>query len=97
MLTLVGKREFDRLEEELLNKFKITGDLKYKYYLGICFSEQYKKITEAVVIFKELKSHVYLFVARYTKTDIEGKIITIDAIGTQEYICNLITSKDKKG
>ena len=29
--------------------------------------------------------------------DIEGKIITIDAIGTQEDICNLITSKDKKG
>jgi len=29
--------------------------------------------------------------------DIEGKIITIDAIGTQEEICNLITSKDKKG
>lgn len=29
--------------------------------------------------------------------DIEDKIITIDAIGTQEDICNLITSKDKKG
>ena len=29
--------------------------------------------------------------------DIEDKIITIDAIGTQEEICNLITSKDKKG
>lgn len=29
--------------------------------------------------------------------DIEGKIITIDAIGTQEEICNLITSKEKKG
>ena len=29
--------------------------------------------------------------------DIEGKYITIDAIGTQEDICNLITSKDKKG
>ena len=29
--------------------------------------------------------------------DIEGKIITIDAIGTQENTCNLITSKDKKG
>lgn len=29
--------------------------------------------------------------------DIEGKIITIDAIGTQENICNLITSKSKKG
>ena len=29
--------------------------------------------------------------------DIEGKIITMDAIGTQEEICNLITSKDKKG
>lgn len=29
--------------------------------------------------------------------DIEGKIITIDAIGTQENICNLITSKNKKG
>ena len=29
--------------------------------------------------------------------DIENKIITIDAIGTQEDICNLITSKDKKG
>ena len=29
--------------------------------------------------------------------DIKGKIITIDAIGTQEEICNLITSKDKKG
>lgn len=29
--------------------------------------------------------------------DIKGKIITIDAIGTQEDICNLITSKDKKG
>ena len=29
--------------------------------------------------------------------DIEGKIITIDAIGTQEEICNLITSKNKKG
>jgi len=29
--------------------------------------------------------------------DIEGKIITINAIGTQEDICNLITSKDKKG
>lgn len=29
--------------------------------------------------------------------DIEGKIITIDAIGTQEDICNLITSKAKKG
>lgn len=28
--------------------------------------------------------------------DIEGKIITIDAIGTQEEICNLITSKEKK-
>ena len=29
--------------------------------------------------------------------DIEGKIITIDAIGTQENICNLITCKSKKG
>ena len=29
--------------------------------------------------------------------DIKEKIITIDAIGTQEEICNLITSKDKKG
>ena len=29
--------------------------------------------------------------------DIEDKIITIDAIGTQEDICNLITSKEKKG
>lgn len=29
--------------------------------------------------------------------DIQGKIITIDAIGTQENICNLITNKDKKG
>ena len=29
--------------------------------------------------------------------DIQGKIVTIDAIGTQENICNLITSKDKKG
>lgn len=29
--------------------------------------------------------------------DIENKIITIDAIGTQEDICNLITSKEKKG
>ncbi len=29
--------------------------------------------------------------------DIEDRIITIDAIGTQEEICNLITSKDKKG
>ncbi len=29
--------------------------------------------------------------------DIEGKIITVDAIGTQEDICNLITSKDKNG
>lgn len=29
--------------------------------------------------------------------DIQGKIITIDAIGTQENICNLITSNDKKG
>lgn len=28
--------------------------------------------------------------------DIEGKIITIDAIGTQEDICNLITLKEKK-
>lgn len=28
--------------------------------------------------------------------DIQGKIITIDAIGTQENICNLITNKDKK-
>lgn len=29
--------------------------------------------------------------------DIKGKIITIDAIGTQEDICNLITSKKKNG
>ena len=29
--------------------------------------------------------------------DIKDKIITIDAIGTQEDICNLITSKEKKG
>ena len=29
--------------------------------------------------------------------DIEDKVITIDAIGTQEDICNLITSKEKKG
>lgn len=29
--------------------------------------------------------------------DIKNKIITIDAIGTQEDICNLITSKEKKG
>lgn len=29
--------------------------------------------------------------------DIENKVITIDAIGTQEDICNLITSKEKKG
>ena len=29
--------------------------------------------------------------------DIQGKIITIDAIGTQENICNLIASNDKKG
>ena len=29
--------------------------------------------------------------------DIKDKIITIDAIGTQENICNLITSEDKKG
>ena len=29
--------------------------------------------------------------------NINGKIITIDAIGTQEDICNLITSKEKRG
>ena len=29
--------------------------------------------------------------------DIKDKVITIDAIGTQEDICNLITSKEKKG
>ena len=29
--------------------------------------------------------------------DIKGKIITIDAIGTQKEICNLITSKEKQG
>lgn len=29
--------------------------------------------------------------------DIQDKIITIDAIGTQESICNLITSNEKKG
>ena len=29
--------------------------------------------------------------------DIQGKIITIDAIGTQENTCNLITNKEKKG
>lgn len=29
--------------------------------------------------------------------DISEKIITIDAIGTQEDICNLITSNEKKG
>ena len=29
--------------------------------------------------------------------DIKNKIITIDAIGTQEEICNLITSKEKNG
>ena len=29
--------------------------------------------------------------------DIENKVITIDAIGTQEDICNLITSKEKNG
>ena len=28
--------------------------------------------------------------------DIQDKIITIDAIGTQESICNLITSNEKK-
>lgn len=32
-----------------------------------------------------------------TIIDIKDKIVTIDAIGTQEDICNLITSKDKKG
>ena len=29
--------------------------------------------------------------------DIQGKIITTDAIDTQKNICNLITNKDKKG
>ena len=29
--------------------------------------------------------------------DIKDKIITVDALGTQEEICNLIVSKEKKG
>ena len=41
----------------------------------------------------EKDSHVELI----KLLDIEDKIITIDAIGTQEDICNLITSKEKKG
>lgn len=92
----ISKKDFNNLENELLESFRNTKDLKYKYFLGICYSEQYTRYDEAVTIFKELMNtnfkqpYMYLFVANRAKTNIEScKII-------KEGIKNFNTNKSLK-
>ncbi|MCX4253741.1 MAG: tetratricopeptide repeat protein [Bacilli bacterium] len=92
----ISKKDFNNLENELLESFRNTRDLKYKYFLGICYSEQYTRYDEAVTIFKELMNtdfkqpYMYLFVAKRAKTNIEScKII-------KEGIKNFNTNKSLK-
>ncbi len=92
----ISKKDFNNLETELLESFRNTRDLKYKYFLGICYSEQYSRYDEAVTIFKELMNtnfkqpYMYLFVAKRAKTNLEScKVI-------KEGIKNFNTNKSLK-
>lgn len=74
----ISKRDYENIEKELKDIFNNTGDLKYRYFLGICYSEQYTKWDDAIIIFKELmnknfkRPYMYSFVARHTKSNIES-------------------------
>ena len=74
----IRKGDFNNLEKELLEKFRSTKNLKYKYFLGICYSEQYFKHDEAITVFKELMNtnfkqpYMYVFIARHVKTNLES-------------------------
>ena len=77
----LSKKEFDALEKDLLKDYRKTRNIHSKFLLGICYSEQYKRKDDAIIIFKELMNtdskhpNMYLFVAKHTQSNIESSKI----------------------
>ena len=77
----LSKKEYDALEKELLKDYRKTRDIHSRFLLGICYSEQYKRKDDAIIIFKELMNtdskhpNMYLFVAKHTQSNIESSKI----------------------
>lgn len=77
----LSKREYETLEEELKEDYRKTRNIHSKFLLGICYSEQYSKRDDAITIFKELMNtdnrhpNMYLFIAKYTQSDMESSKI----------------------
>lgn len=77
----LSKKEYDALEKELLKDYRKTRNIHSRFLLGICYSEQYKRKDDAIIIFKELMNtdskhpNMYLFVAKHTQSNIESSKI----------------------
>ena len=52
----LAKKEYDTLEKELLKDYRKNMDIHSRFLLGICYSKQYKRKDDAIIIFKELRS-----------------------------------------
>jgi len=77
----LSKKEYDALGKELLKDYRKTRNIHSRFLLGICYSEQYKRKDDAIIIFKELMNtdskhpNMYLFVAKHTQSNIESSKI----------------------
>lgn len=77
----LSKKEYDTLEKELLKDYRKNMDIHSRFLLGICYSKQYKRKDDAIIIFKELMNtdskhpNMYLFVAKHTQSNIESSKI----------------------
>lgn len=82
----INERDFENLEKELINNISISNNLTDKYFLGICYSNQFKKRKKAISIFKELlKSgfkceELYLYLARNIGERDEGEKVINEGI-----------------
>lgn len=80
-LDRLKKEDYDKLEKELIKEYKETKRLLSRYYLGLCYSNQIKKIDDAITIFKELMNtefkhpYMYYFVAKHSPNIGNVKII----------------------
>lgn len=71
------KEDYENLEKELIQDYRANRNLQSRYFLGICYSEQFEKREDAIRVFKELinteLSHPYMFVylARWANGSLE--------------------------
>lgn len=78
---MMKKNDYEKLEEQLQKEYRKSRNNDTKYQLGICYSEQYKKIDKALDVFKELLSidykapYIFYFNAKHSKSNIEGRKI----------------------